>query len=58
MIVSSRIFGITMNEHKTDALVPLADMLNHNIPKMTTWSYEDEKNAFVVRNNDNKIEKG
>lgn len=41
MIISSRIFGISMFGVKTDALVPLADMLNHNLPKMTTWSFED-----------------
>lgn len=43
MIVSSRIFGVIINGNKTDALVPLADMLNHSTPKMTGWSYEDER---------------
>jgi histone-lysine N-methyltransferase SETD3 len=33
MTASSRIFGITINGIKTDAFVPLADMLNHRRPK-------------------------
>jgi histone-lysine N-methyltransferase SETD3 len=41
MIVSSRIFGVNMNNKKTDALVPIADMLNHKIPKMTSWYFSD-----------------
>lgn len=35
MIVSSRIFGITVNGVKTDGFVPYADMLNHKRPKQT-----------------------
>lgn len=58
MIVSSRIFGIIINGNKTDALVPLADMLNHGVPKMTTWAYEDEDSAFIIRNIDGMIQKG
>lgn len=58
MIIGSRIFGILVNGVKTDALVPLADMLNHSMPKMTTWSFEDEKNGFVVRNVEQDIKKG
>lgn len=48
MIVCSRIFGIMMNDRKTDALVPIADMLNHKAPKMTSWYYSDRKKGFVV----------
>ena len=33
MIVSSRIFGITVNGVKTDGFVPYADMLNHRRPR-------------------------
>jgi histone-lysine N-methyltransferase SETD3 len=42
LLVSSRIFGITIGKHRTDALAPLADMLNHNIPKQTSWFYSDQ----------------
>ena len=58
MIVSSRIFGVIIKGNKTDALVPLADMLNHSTPKMTAWSYEDDKSAFIVRNIDGIIKSG
>lgn len=50
MIVSSRIFGIIYNGSKTDALVPVADMLNHRAPKMTTWYYCEKQKAFIVQN--------
>lgn len=33
MMVSSRIFGITVNGVKTDGFVPYADMLNHKRPR-------------------------
>jgi len=41
MIVASRIFGVTIDKVKTDAFVPLADMLNHKRPRETTWYYSD-----------------
>ena len=50
MVVSSRIFGLVMNRIKTDALVPLADMLNHHTPKQTSWYFSDEDGGFVIRN--------
>lgn len=33
MMVASRIFGIQINGHKTDAFVAYADMLNHRRPR-------------------------
>lgn len=33
MMVSSRIFGITVEGVKTDGFVPYADMLNHRRPR-------------------------
>ncbi len=33
MTASSRIFGLKIDGKKTDAFVPLADMLNHRRPK-------------------------
>jgi hypothetical protein len=32
ILVQSRVFGITVDEKRTTALVPVADMLNHNAP--------------------------
>lgn len=48
MIVSSRIFGITVNGVKTDGFVPYADMLNHKRPRQTTWYYSDEREGFII----------
>ena len=42
-IVGSRIFGLLIDEVKTDILAPFADMLNHKLPKQTAWNYFDEK---------------
>lgn len=50
MTISSRIFGIIINNCKTDALVPLADMLNHQSPKQTNWYYSDVDQGFVIQN--------
>ena len=56
-IVSSRVFGITMHNVKTDALVPFADLLNHRRPRQTQWFYDDDKDAFIVQAIEN-IDKG
>lgn len=48
IMVSSRIFGITVNGVKTDGFVPFADMLNHRRPRQTTWYYSEEKQGFVI----------
>ena len=58
MIISSRIFGIQIKGLKTDALVPLADMLNHQVPKTTSWFYSEEKNGFMVQNMEREIPQG
>lgn len=47
--MSSRVFGIVVDRVKTDALVPLADMLNHQIPKQTSWYYCDQQQGFVIQ---------
>ena len=56
-IISSRVFGITIHNVKTDALVPFADLLNHRRPRQTQWFYDDEKDAFIVQAIEN-IEQG
>lgn len=48
MMVSSRIFGITVHGVKTDGFVPYADMLNHRRPRQTTWYYSDEREGFII----------
>ena len=39
--VTSRIFGLTIDGRRTEALVPLADMLNHRHPPETRWTYDE-----------------
>ena len=40
-LVSSRNFTIKKNDESLNVLVPLADMLNHGVPKKTKWGYEN-----------------
>jgi histone-lysine N-methyltransferase SETD3 len=49
MIISSRIFGISINNNKTDVLVPYADLLNHKRPRQTQWYYDDKLESFVIQ---------
>lgn len=48
MCVCSRNFGLQIDGHRTSALVPHADMLNHHRPRETKWSYDDELQAFTI----------
>jgi protein-histidine N-methyltransferase len=57
MAVSSRIFGMQIDEIKTDGFVPLADMLNHRRPRQTSWNYDQSRNGFVIDALEN-IERG
>jgi len=57
MTASSRIFGLKINKKKTDAFVPLADMLNHRRPKQTSWSFHEDIKSFVIEAKDT-IERG
>jgi len=57
MLVSSRIFGITIEGRKTDSLVPLADMLNHKRPQQTSWEYSEKRAGFIIESKEN-IERG
>jgi len=57
MLASSRIFGIKINNKKTDCFAPLADMLNHRRPRKTKWYYSDQIKSFVIHAI-NEIDKG
>ena len=48
MMVASRIFGIQVDNLKTDGFVPYADMLNHKRPRQTSWTYSDERQGFII----------
>lgn len=47
-VVITRIFGLMINNAKTDGLVPMADMLNHKRPRETSWTYDDSRGAFTI----------
>ncbi|MFO0591644.1 MAG: SET domain-containing histone-lysine N-methyltransferase [Polyangiaceae bacterium] len=46
--VVTRVFGVKMRGASTEAMVPLADMINHKRPPAIDWTYDDEKRAFVM----------
>lgn len=49
LIVITRVFGVTIKGFNTDALVPMADMLNHRRPHTgTTWNYDDAVSGFTI----------
>lgn len=48
MIVCSRNFGLLINGHRTSALVPHADMLNHHRPRETKWTFCEESQCFTI----------
>jgi len=48
LAVITRIFGLKIRGHKTDGLVPYADMLNHKPDKETEWKFDDKMNGFTM----------
>ena len=48
MCVCSRNFGLQIDGHRTSALVPHADMLNHYRPRETKWTFDEERNGFTI----------
>ncbi|KAL7575687.1 hypothetical protein ACA910_011504 [Epithemia clementina (nom. ined.)] len=48
MCVCSRNFGLQIDGHRTSALVPHADMLNHYRPRETKWTFDEDHNAFTI----------
>ena len=47
-MVGSRMFGVHIDGVKTDILAPFADMLNHHLPKQSSWNYVQEEEGFVI----------
>lgn len=56
-VVGSRVFSMKVQGEALDGMVPLADMLNHKVPRVTKWSFEDSLDSFVVKSQ-TAIEKG
>lgn len=48
LVVITRIFGLLINNQKTDGLVPMADMINHRRPRETRWTFNESKQGFVI----------
>mmetsp|Transcript_7023 Transcript_7023/g.7975 ORF Transcript_7023/g.7975 Transcript_7023/m.7975 type:complete len:615 (+) Transcript_7023:45-1889(+) len=48
MCVCSRNFGLQIDGHRTSAMVPHADMLNHYRPRETKWTFEEDRQAFTI----------
>lgn len=47
--VVTRVFGVTIGGSPTEALVPIADMMNHRRPPDASWTYDEALGAFVIR---------
>jgi len=48
LVVITRIFGLVIESNKTDGLVPYADMLNHKRPRETSWTFDANRNGFII----------
>lgn len=48
MCVCSRNFGLQIDGHRTSAMVPHADMLNHYRPRETKWTFDCARQAFTI----------
>jgi hypothetical protein len=48
MCVCSRNFGLQIDGHRTSALVPFGDMLNHYRPRQTKWTFDEDQQAFTI----------
>eukprot|EP01083_Nonionella_stella_P108529 315780_1 len=49
-VVITRIFGLMIHGTKTEALVPIADMLNHEHSHrvQTAWGFSDRRNGYLM----------
>ena len=49
--VITRIFGLVINDIKTDGLVPWVDLIDHAppAPNRVKWTYDGRKNQFKVQ---------
>jgi SET domain/Rubisco LSMT substrate-binding len=46
--VSSRAFGLTIDDIATTALVPFGDLLNHDMAPNTSWTFDPDHDAFTI----------
>ena len=48
VIIGSRNFALMIDGESQPTMVPLGDMLNHDIDPDVTWSFNHEKNGFLM----------
>ena len=48
-MVCSRIFGFNIDGVKAEGFVPYADMLNHKMPRQTSWNYSNARKGFIIQ---------
>ena len=46
VVVTSRNFGLKVRGCSVQALVPMADLLNHATPRETAWGFDNDSDAF------------
>ena len=49
ILVKSRVFGVTIDGEETRALVPVADMLNHEDKCQIKWDYDNKQKGFCMK---------
>ena len=49
LLVGSRNFFATIDGEDTSILIPLVDMLNHDLPRQTKWEYTDEAQGVSLK---------
>jgi hypothetical protein len=53
IMVASRIFGYLKNGEHESGMVPYVDLLNYSPVHNTTWYYDDNQDAFILRATEN-----
>ena len=48
MMICSRVFGFNIHGDKAEGMVPYADMLNHKMPRQTSWNYSNSRDGFII----------
>ena len=50
-LVGSRNFALNIDDKNVSAMVPLADMFNHNMEPDVRWTFDNELDSYVMRAN-------
>ena len=52
-VVTSRVFGVKIQNKKQTILAPFADILNHKSPSDTVWDFDEITNSFTIKSKSN-----